>query len=244
MEEMTKSAVIVGESANFELAVDACLTSVSKLSGQRCVSASRLIVHRSLFQKFCNEFAFKFAGLKMGDPLKEDFDYGPLINSDAVGKVRSYNEMAMADNDCNTIVRGVSRFEEGYFIGPLAYSCEWDNTKPFLVEEVFGPHVAVIPYDTIEEAVKIYNDTEYGLSCALISEDYREMRYVKNEADYGMFYVNLPGVGAESFCPFGGVKKSGNGWPSAARTYQAVTDEVVCTINHSQEGFEMAQGLK
>ena len=109
-------------------------------------------------------------------------------------------------------------------------------------EEVFGPHLALIPFKTNEEAVRIYNDTEYGLSMAVVTEDYRAMRLFRDECEFGMGYVNLPCIGAEVHLPFGGVKKSGNGHPSAAGLVEAVTHKIAWTINHGLE-VKMAQGL-
>ena len=111
-----------------------------------------------------------------------------------------------------------------------------------LREEVFGPHVALIPFRTDEDAVRIYNDTEFGLSMAVITEDYRKMRFFRDECEYGMGYVNLPCIGAEVHLPFGGVKKSGNGHPSAAGLIDAVTHKTAFTVNHGTE-IKMAQGL-
>ena len=85
-------------------------------------------------------------------------------------------------------------------------------------------------------------DTEYGLSMAVITEDYRRMRYYRDECEYGMGYVNLPCIGAEVHLPFGGVKKSGNGHPSAAALVDAVTHKTAFTVNHGTE-IKMAQGL-
>ena len=80
-----------------------------------------------------------------------------------------------------------------------------------LHEEVFGPHVAIIPVKNIEEAVKVYNDTDYGLACAVITEDFRKAKAIRDDCEYGLGYVNLPTIGAEVHLPFGGVKKSGTG---------------------------------
>ena len=107
---------------------------------------------------------------------------------------------------------------------------------------MFGPHVAVVPFRTNEEAVRIYNDTEYGLSMAVITENYRTMRTFRDECEYGMGYVNLPCIGAEVHLPFGGVKKSGNGHPSAAGLVETVTHKTSWTVNHAEE-VKMAQGL-
>ena len=109
-------------------------------------------------------------------------------------------------------------------------------------DEVFGPHVALIPFRTDEEAARIYNDTEYGLSMAVVTESYRRMRFFRDECEYGMGYVNLPCIGAEVHLPFGGVKKSGNGHPSAAGLADVVTHKVAWTVNHGTE-IRMAQGL-
>jgi aldehyde dehydrogenase (NAD+) len=111
-----------------------------------------------------------------------------------------------------------------------------------LREEVFGPHLALIPFKTNEDAVRIYNDTDYGLSMAVVTEDYRTMRLFREECEYGMGYVNLPCIGAEVHLPFGGVKKSGNGHPSAAGLVEAVTHKTAWTVNYGTE-VKMAQGL-
>ena len=111
-----------------------------------------------------------------------------------------------------------------------------------LREEVFGPHVALVPFKDDADAVRIHNDTEYGLSMAVITESYRRMRFFRDECEYGMGYVNLPCIGAEVHLPFGGVKKSGNGHPSAAGLVEAVTHKTAWTVNHGYE-IKMAQGL-
>ena len=109
-------------------------------------------------------------------------------------------------------------------------------------EEVFGPHLAVIPFRDNEAAARIYNDTPYGLSLGVITEDYRAMRFFREECEFGMGYVNLPCIGAEVHLPFGGVKKSGNGHPSAAGLVETVTHKIAWTVNHGTE-IKMAQGL-
>ena len=73
-----------------------------------------------------------------------------------------------------------------------------------LREEVFGPHVVLVPFRDLDEAVRIYNDTEYGLACAVITEDYRKARQVLRECEFGLGYHNLPIIGAEVHLPFGG----------------------------------------
>jgi len=108
---------------------------------------------------------------------------------------------------------------------------------------VFGPHVALLEYEgDIERAVEIHNDTNYGLAGAIVSEDYRQINYFRDHAEIGLAYGNLPCIGAEVQLPFGGVKKSGNGYPSAREVIEAVTDRTAWTLNNDED-IEMAQGL-
>jgi aldehyde dehydrogenase (NAD+) len=124
----------------------------------------------------------------------------------------------------------------------MVYKTEWRDVE-YLKNEVFGPHVAVIPFDTIEEAIRIYNDTEYGLAVGILTNDFRKARVMRDECDAGMIYWNGGSIAAESHLSFGGVKKSGNGFPSAARTYRAVTHEVSWTVNHAPS-LTFPQGMK
>lgn len=96
--------------------------------------------------------------------------------------------------------------------------------------------------EDIDAALEIHNDTPYGLAGAIISEDYRQLNRFRDRADLGLAYANLPCIGAEVQLPFGGVKKSGNGYPSARKAIEAVTERTAWTINNA-DGIELAQGL-
>ena len=124
----------------------------------------------------------------------------------------------------------------------MVYQTEW-NSAPYLKEEVFGPHVALIPFDTVEEGVRIYNDTEYGLAVGVLTNNYRTARFCRDNCEAGMIYWNGGSIAAESHLSFGGVKKSGNGFPSAAKTWQAVTNTVSWTVNHDDD-IAFPQGMK
>ena len=123
----------------------------------------------------------------------------------------------------------------------MVYKTEWRNA-PYLKNEVFGPHVALIPFDTIDDAIRIYNDTDYGLAVGVVTEDFKKARVCRDRCDYGMCYWNGGSIAAESHVPFGGVKKSGNGYPSASRTFRAVTHEVTWTVNHD-DTLTFPQGM-
>jgi aldehyde dehydrogenase (NAD+) len=241
----SKSAVIVCEDARLDLAVTCGIISAFKTSGQRCVSAGRILVAEKIFDRFAEKFVATARRLRVGQPLDRDNFTGPVIHRAAVDKVEYYNDLARSEGgeillDGGRMTHG--EYGKGCYLSPFVYRMEHRPGLRSIREEVFGPHVALIPFRTHEDAVRIYNDTEYGLSMAVITEDYRAMRFFRDECEYGMGYVNLPCIGAEVHLPFGGVKKSGNGHPSAAGLIEAVTHKTAWTVNHATE-VKMAQGL-
>lgn len=240
----SKSAVIVCEDADLDLAVSAAVLSAFKTTGQRCVSAGRVLVHRRQLDRFVAAFVERARQLKFADPFTPGTFAGPLINQAAVEKVSLYNELARQEGAEILLAGGRmnGEFESGYFMSPFVYRQEYGRDKRTIREEVFGPHVAIVPFADDDEGVRIYNDTPYGLSMAVITEDYRRWRRYRDDCDYGMGYVNLPCIGAEVHLPFGGVKRSGNGQPSAAALVDAVTHKTSFTVNH-QRGITMAQGM-
>ena len=242
----SKSAVIVCEDADLDLAINAGVLSAFKTSGQRCVSGGRILVHRGLFDRFADGFVDRTRRLHFGDPFDAASFAGPLINAQAVDKVASYNDLAKREG-ATVLLDGGRMIDPlhvgGNFMSPFVYRQEHKPEVRTIREEVFGPHVALIPFTDDEDAIRIYNDTPYGLSMAVITEDYRRWRLYRDECDYGMGYVNLPCIGAEVHLPFGGVKRSGNGQPSAAALVDAVTHRTAFTVNHDRR-ITMAQGMK
>jgi len=240
-----KNAVIVCLDARFDLAVNAGILSAFKTTGQRCVSASRILVHEKLLDHYAEAFVATARRLRFGDPLDEKNFAGPVIHHAAMEKIEHYNAQVRQTSGVQVLLDGgplASSHPTGCYMTPFIYRTPWRTDLPALREEVFGPHVALIPFRDDEEAVRIHNDVEYGLSLAVISEDYRRIRYFREECEYGMGYVNLPCIGAEVHLPFGGVKRSGNGHPSAAGLIEVVTHKTAWTVNHGTE-IKMAQGL-
>lgn len=242
----SKSAVIVCADARMDLAVKAAVISAFKTSGQRCVSAGRILVARSHFDEFTRRFVELTRRIRIGNPLDEHHFTGPVINPQAVEKILGYNELARHEG-ADVLLEGGkmagSDYDPGCYVSPFVYRQEHRPGLRSIREEVFGPHVALIPFDDHQHAARIFNDTDYGLSLAVITEDYRTMRFFREECEFGMGYVNLPCIGAEVHLPFGGVKKSGNGHPSAAGLVETVTHKVAWTVNHGVD-IKMAQGLK
>jgi len=245
-----KNAIVVTEEADLDIAVHSAVMSSFKTTGQRCVSSERLIVHTDVYDEFKERFVEVAESVAVGDPLNEETFMGPLIENEHFEKVSEYNELARKE-DVNVLVDRTELdadevpdgHEDGHWIGPFVYEADPNEDLRCTHEEVFGPHVALLEYDSdIERAVEIQNDTEYGLAGAIVSENYRQINYYRDRAEVGLAYGNLPCIGAEVQLPFGGVKKSGNGYPSAREAIEAVTDRTAWTLNNSKE-IEMAQGL-
>lgn len=258
----SKSACIVFNDADLDMAVDACIASAFKLSGQRCVSSSRMIVQFGIYEEFCKRFVEKAKELKTGDPFvtkhgtcgtpacigitseqpNPDMYYGPLINEASFTKVRYYNDLVFKDEHASVLLSPVyTGKDNARYSTPMIYTAKWRD-KEFLKKEVFGPHVAIVPFDTVEEGVDIYNDTEFGLAVGILTNSYRTARYCRDNCDAGMIYHNGGSIAAESHLPFGGVKKSGNGFPTAAKMWEAVTHTISWTVNHGEE-IAFPQGM-
>jgi aldehyde dehydrogenase (NAD+) len=241
-----KNAVMVLEDADLDIAVNACVLSAFKTSGQRCVSSNRLIVDKKLIDPFTERFLEKAKRIKVGDGLHDDVFMGPLISQEGVKKWHFHNQKAIEEGG-EVLLHGQEITEgdlaNGNFVQPFVYRFRDYKENTFcLREEAFSPHTCIIGCDGLEDAVRIYNDTDYGLAMAVITEDYRKWRWVRDHADFGLGYVNLPSIGAEVHLPFGGVKNSGNGHPAAETALDYLTHRVAFTVNHARE-IVMAQGL-
>jgi len=259
----SKSACIIFDDVEMDLAIEAGIASAFKLSGQRCVSSGRMIVQRTIYDEFAARFAEEASKIKTGNPFKkvmgtcgtpaaicweeiipdEDVYYGPIINQQGFAKIRAFNKRVTDDSEAEVLLSPTYTGEDGtYYATPMVYKTEWRDAT-YLKNEVFGPHVAIIPFDTLEDGIRIYNDTDYGLAVGVLTNDFRKARVLRDECDAGMIYWNGGSIAAESHLAFGGVKKSGNGFPSAARTFRAVTHEVSWTVNYANE-LTFPQGMK
>src|SRR6056297_2521675 len=245
-----KNGIVITEEADLDIAVHSAVMSSFKTTGQRCVSSERLIVHEDVYDEFKERYVELAQQVSVGDPLEEDTFMGPVVNEEQVEKFGKYNDLARKEGanvlvdreelDDSELPEG---HEDGYWVGPFVYEIDYDEDLRCIQEEVFGPHVALIEYSgDMDRAMEIHNNTPYGLAGAVISEDYRQVNQFRDEAELGLAYGNLPCIGAEVQLPFGGVKKSGNGYPSAREAIEAVTERTAWTLNNSKD-IEMAQGL-
>ncbi len=190
----SKSAVIVCDDARLDLAVSAGIISGFKTSGQRCVSAGRILVADKLVDSYVEKFVATAKRLRIGNPLDANNFTGPVINEAAVEKTLGYNRLAKEEGAQILLDGGRMTDAEhraGCYLSPFVYRTEHNSKVRCIREEVFGPHVAIVPFKTLDDAIRIYNDTDYGLSLAVITESYRTMRQIRDECNFGI--ARVPG---------------------------------------------------
>jgi aldehyde dehydrogenase (NAD+) len=208
-----KNPMIVLDDANLDLAVEGGLWGAFGTTGQRCTATSRIIVQKGVYREFVDRFVARAKKLKIGNGLDETVEMGPAVNEGQLNTDLKYIDIAK--NEGAKLVCGGNRldqgaYQHGWFLEPTAF-IDVDPKMRIAQEEVFGPVVAIIPCDGIEDAIEIANDIEYGLSSSLYTKDVNKAFGAIRDLDAGITYINAPTIGAEVHLPFGGVKATGNG---------------------------------
>ena len=181
-------------------------------TGQRCTACSRVIVDRSVVEPLLQRLEAKSKGLRLGSGLEATTDVGPLINGGAVDKVAGYVDVGRGEGE---LVLGGGRatagdLAHGHFYEPTIFAgvAPMDRIGQ---EEIFGPVLAVIPVDGYNEAMLALNQTRYGLSSSIFTQDVNTAFRAMRDFETGLMYVNAGTTGAETHLPFGGWKETGNG---------------------------------
>jgi acyl-CoA reductase-like NAD-dependent aldehyde dehydrogenase len=208
-----KNAIIVMDDADLKLAVHGALWGGFGTAGQRCTAASRLIVHEKIYQRFIEGFKKAASRLRVGNGLRKETDVGPVINETQLRKVLNYIDIGKKEG-AKLILGGKpcrrGNCSKGYFIEPTIFG-EVKPTMRIAREEIFGPVVSVIRAAGLEDAIRIANDTVYGLSTAIYTRDVNRSAVAERDLESGIVYINAPTIGAEIHLPFGGIKQSGYG---------------------------------
>jgi len=208
-----KNAVIVLEDADLDLAVASVTLGAFGTTGQRCTATSRVIVQKSVQKVFTDRLVAAAEKLRVGDGLDPDVDMGPLVNTGRVKAVQEYAEIGKQEGA--KLVLGGSPltggdYREGAYYEPTIFTDVAPSMR-IAREEVFGPLLSIVPIDSYEEAIKVANSTEYGLSTAIFTESSRLSFRAMRDIESGLVYINASTTGAEIHMPFGGMKASGNG---------------------------------
>ena len=205
-----KNPVIVFADADLERALDAAVFMIYSLNGERCTSSSRLLVQRSIYEPFVERVAERVARLKVGHPLDPETEVGPLIHARHLEKVMGYFRIAREEGVTIRVGGGcIESLQPGLFVQPTLFSGA-TNAMRVAREEIFGPVLTAIPFDDEADALRIANQTPYGLAAYIWTADTGRALRMAHRVDAGMIWVNsennrhLP-------TPFGGMKASGIG---------------------------------
>jgi 5-carboxymethyl-2-hydroxymuconic-semialdehyde dehydrogenase len=203
-----KNPVIVFDDADLDRALDAVIFMIYSINGERCTSSSRLLVQDSIRAEFEAKLVERVNRIKVGHPLDPTTEIGPLISKEHFDKVTSYFDIARADG-ATVAAGGETVGDEGYFVRPTLFTGA-DNQMRIAREEIFGPVLTSIPFNTEEEALEIANDTPYGLTGYVWTNDLTRALRFTDRLEAGMIWVNSENV-RHLPTPFGGVKASGIG---------------------------------
>ena len=221
-----KGPNIVLDDADLDIAVDGTLFGCLMNQGQACESGSRVIVQTSVHDEFVERLIERAKTISIGDPLDPATDFGPVISAAARDRILRYIETGKREGATLAYGGGVPtgpRFERGFWVEPTIYT-DVENSMTIAREEIFGPVLAVIRCETVEEAIRIANDTEYGLSAGVWTADTQRGLDVASQLDAGTVWVNDWHMISAAY-PFGGFKQSGLGRELGRHALDEYTEE-------------------
>jgi acyl-CoA reductase-like NAD-dependent aldehyde dehydrogenase len=214
-----KNAIIVLEDADLDLAVEGIVWSAFGTSGQRCTAASRVIVQKGVYDDLQSRLVTAAEKLRLGPGWEEGVDVGPVINQGALEKIDSYTQIGK-DEGAKLLTGGEvasgNGLGEGFFYRPTIFG-DVDPQMRVAQEEIFGPTTALIPVADVDEAIRVSNGIEFGLSSSIFSRDVNTAFRAMRDLEAGITYLHAGTIGAEVHLPFGGVKGTGNGHREAGQ---------------------------
>ncbi len=208
-----KNIIMIMDDANLDLAVEGCLWGGFGTSGQRCTAASRVVVHEKVYNAFVDRFVARASALRVGDGLEAATQMGPSISEGQRKTVMDYVNIGRQEGAtlaCGGHALVSGSYAKGFFHEPTIFT-EVDPKMRIAQEEIFGPVVSVMRCRSLDEAIAIANDVQYGLSASIYTQDLNKAFSAMRDVYTGIFYVNAPTIGAEVHLPFGGTKATGNG---------------------------------
>lgn len=224
-----KNSTIIHHDTNISHALPELLRACFLTSGQRCTSTSMILVHRKIEQEFISQFKALTERIRVGHPTKDQDPFmGPLIDEHAEKLYFDFCQFGKQEGAEEIVSpRKLDVGYQGHYVSPsIHYAKKPDLKGKFIQEEIFGPNCFFVPYDDIEEAIKIANCTEYGLAASVFTRDQDIYKLCLRDIDSGLLNLNRSTVGATARMPFGGVKNSGNHHPAAV----SMIDHCVSTV--------------
>src|SRR5215510_6353511 len=208
-----KNPVVVLEDCDMELAVENTAQGAFGSSGQRCTATSRAVVVDKIADEFVERVSKRAQSMRIGDGMDPQTEMGPSVDESQFNTVLEYLNVGREDGA--TLVCGGDRatgngLDKGFFVQPTVFDHVTTDMR-IAREEIFGPVLGVIRVKDFDEAMQVANDTEYGLSSSIFTNDVERMFRFVEEIETGMTHVNSPTVGGEAHIPFGGIKGTGIG---------------------------------
>jgi aldehyde dehydrogenase (NAD+) len=210
-----KNAIIVMDDADLDLAIDGIVWSAFGTAGQRCTAASRVIVHRAVYDALQSKLVARAEQMRIGAPWEDETEIGPVINEAAVRKIHSYTKIGK-DEGAKLLTGGERVDGHGFYYRPTVFA-DVEPQMRIAQEEIFGPTTALIPVDSFEEAVRAANSVKFGLSSSIFTRDVNKAFAAMRDLQTGITYINAGTTGAEVHLPFGGMKQTGNGHREAGQ---------------------------
>jgi aldehyde dehydrogenase (NAD+) len=236
------NGIIVAEDANLDLATRAILFGAVGTAGQRCTTTRRIIAQKKVIEELTARLMKAYAQLHIGDPLEPETLMGPLVEEEAVKTMMNALE-AIPKQGGRIVVEGKRLDRSGFYVTPAIVRVP-GNTA-LVCEETFAPILYVMPYDTIDDAIRLHNEVPQGLSSAIFTESLKKAEKFLSAAgsDCGIANVNIGTSGAEIGGAFGGEKDTGGGRESGSDAWKQYMRRQTTTINWSEQ-FPLAQGIK
>lgn len=238
-----KNPLIAMDDANLDLVIEGAVWGAFGTTGQRCTATSRLIAHRSIVDELTERIVARTKELVVGNGLEPNAQMGPSINQMQLDKVMSYVQIGKEEG-ASLLLGGERLTGEGYDNGFFHQPTIFGNVTPNMrlaQEEIFGPVLSIITFDTLEEAIDIANNVAYGLSSAIYTNNVNNAFQAMRDLYTGIVYVNAPTIGAEIHLPFGGTKGTGNGHREAGTQVLDIFSEWKSIYVDFSGGLQRAQ---
>ncbi len=223
-----KNAQIVMDDAKLDLALDGVIWGAFGTTGQRCTATSRLILHEKIHDEFLEMLLDRVAKLRLGDGLLESTDVGPVVNESQIKTVEYYVNVGQQEGAKLAIGGEVAKdgdLAKGWFYKPTVFTRVTPEMR-IAKEEIFGPVLSVLKVKDVKEAIDVLNNTEYGLSSSMYTQDINNAFRAIRDIQCGITYINGATIGAEAHMPFGGMKNTGNGHREGGWTVYEFFSEV------------------